>query len=109
MGESGQNAGDGSLPEDVGPLFIDVSTDDGGFSAELETDHGEGQTPPQASPITPTSTATAVARYGSATYGTTFTYSGTLTPTFRSYSRRLGIVKQTTGKPPEHLKAASAR
>ena len=104
VGESGQNAGDGSLLKMWGPLFIDVSTDEGGFSAELETDHGEGQTATASFTITPSSTATAVARYGSATYGTTFTYSGTLTPTFRSYSRRLGVAKQTTGKPPEHLK-----
>lgn len=104
-GGEGQNAGDASKLKNWGPLFLDVSTDSSDFVAELETDHGEGQTATASFAIVPNATAgSTIARYGIATYGTTYKYGATLTAIFASYSRRLGIAKQTTGKPPEHLK-----
>lgn len=104
VGDSGQNAGDAALTKLWGPLFLDVSTDASDFKAELETDHGEGQSATASFSITPETAGPTIARYGIATYGTLYTYSATLTPTFKTYSRRLGIAKQTANKPPEHLK-----
>lgn len=104
-GGEGQNAGDASKLKNWGPLFLDVSTDSSDFVAELETDHGEGQSATASFTISPSVTSgSTIARYGIALYGTLYKYGQTLTAIFASYSRRLGIAKQTPGKPPEYLK-----